>query len=101
MKPAIYYTLVSRWHGFDIMAVTSENRNMVYGRREYKAQTRAAIRDCAGKFSTEELAKSCVDALVEDRERYRMLKLPHVRAIRDLDCQEIASRDAIIKRATP
>ena len=58
MKPISYYGVIRVWHGFDVLAVTTERGRQVYGRRADESSTHVAARDVLVKLPDAQSAQS-------------------------------------------
>jgi len=73
-KPALYYIIVGRWWsnlGLRVIAVTTEKRNVSYGRYIDTCEaTSFSNRDVKAKFKTEQSAKNSILAIKAVKDTY-------------------------------
>ena len=96
MKAILYWTLLRDWGNFKALAVTSEGpRGRINGRFADNYPTHTTVRNCVGRFETQEAADAKTDEIKAIQERFKAARQPHLDAIHTADREEDAAIKAV------
>lgn len=98
MKKELYWTLVRRWTSFDVMKVTSEKRDQLYGSTRL-GSSHARKSDCYGQFPTEQAANAASYEIVAAYGQWQKDKEPAYKMLAEAESKYFATVREIVRRA--